>query len=167
MLQSAAAQTPGQRNKPRKPRPKRAALLVIPSGRTAEGRRLREFRDSLIRSVGGTPAPALLALIDRATVLQHHPTTFDRKNTETDGIPSLHSERRHLAWENTFTRLMRELGRHSAKPPTRTLADHLAEKAAARRASEAQAAGTPPARQSTTPPPRPPSAMPQPSREAD
>ena len=48
--------------------------------------RLREFRAGLIAHTGGSPSLVQLALIDRATVLQHHLTTFDRKAAADGGL---------------------------------------------------------------------------------
>ena len=65
---------------------RKGSLLVLPSAATGEGKRLREFRAGLIAHTGGSPSLVQLALIDRATVLQHHLTTFDRKAAADGGL---------------------------------------------------------------------------------
>jgi hypothetical protein len=76
---------------------------------------LREFRQELIAHVGGSPSATQTALIDRATVLQNHLTTMDRKVAE-DGVMSDHASRQYLAWSNTLTRTLKALGVHATAP---------------------------------------------------
>ena len=76
--------------------------MVMPSGRTAEGRRLREFRAALVAHVGGKPGAVRQILIDRSTVLQAHLTKLDRR-AEAEGSLSEHAMREYIAWQNTLT----------------------------------------------------------------
>ena len=108
-----------------KPRAPRGSLLVLPSARLAEGRRLREFRAELTAHVGGAPTATQRALIDRATVLQHHLTTLDRKMAEAEDL-SDHASRRYLAWSNTLARTLVRLGLEAARPPPQTPQQALA-----------------------------------------
>ena len=94
----------------------RGSLLVLPSARLAEGRRLREFRAELTAHVGGAPTATQRALIDRATVLQYHLTGLDRKTIESGDL-SDHASRQYLAWSNTLTRTLRALGLEATPPP--------------------------------------------------
>ena len=105
-------------NKKKPHRDKRGNLLVLPSGRMAEGRRLREFRADLIAHCGGRPSAVQQTLIDRATVLQHQLTTYDRR-AKADGGLSDHATRVYLAWQNTLTRTLLAIGldaRHARAP---------------------------------------------------
>jgi hypothetical protein len=108
---------PVRRSTKLSPRAARGALLVLPSARTGEGRRLREFRADLTAHVGGKPNATQRALIDRATVLQHHLTAMDRKATAADGIMSDHASRQYLAWTGALSRLLRQLGLDATPPP--------------------------------------------------
>ncbi len=130
---------PPHANTPPKRVRRRGGLLVLPSARTGEGKRLREFRIGLIAHVG-RPSLVQLALIDRATVLQHHLTTFDRK-AAADGGMSDHTTRVYLAWQNTLTRTLAQLGMKGAPTPVPTLAEHLARRAAEARATATAAPG--------------------------
>ena len=108
----------------RKPEPRRGLLLVLPSARTGQGKRLREFRAGLIEHVG-KPSLVQLALIDRATVLQHHLVTMDRQAAAAGGM-SEHAQRRYLAWDGSLRRALLALGLEAAPPPVVSLADRLA-----------------------------------------
>ena len=115
---------------PAKPRlrQKRGALLVIPSAREAEGRRLLEFRAALIEHVGGRPSAAQLAVIDRLVMLQRHLTHYDRRGLGPDFSDI--GTRRYLAWSNSFIRTLQTLGLQpaAAAPAGPTLSDYLAAK---------------------------------------
>ena len=87
--------------KPRRTR-RKGGLLVLPSARTGEGKRLREFRAALVAHCGGRPSATMAALIDRATVLQHHLSVFDRKALE-DGGMSDPSRKQYLAWDGSLS----------------------------------------------------------------
>ena len=114
--------------KPRSWRAQRAALLVLPTARTAEGRRLREFRQGLIDHLGGRPSAVQMTLIDRATVLMHHLAHLDRR-AEIEGGLSEHATRVFLAWQNTLTRTLQAIGlRPAAAPAGPSLSDYIATK---------------------------------------
>ncbi len=110
--------------KPRSWRAQRAALLVLPTARTAEGRRLREFRQGLIDHLGGQPNTVQLTLVDRATVLMHHLNHLDRR-AEIEGGLSEHSTRVFLAWQNTLTRTLQAIGLHPAPPSPGAAVDRI------------------------------------------
>lgn len=88
---------------------KKGKLLVLPSAATAEGKRLREFHAGLIAHVGGSPSFTQLVLIDRCTMLQQHLTAFDRRAAAEGGLGDL-AGRQYLAWQNTLTRTLVQLG---------------------------------------------------------
>ena len=102
---------PDSASKPRQraPRARRGQLLVLPSARTGEGRRLREFRADLVAHVGGTPSATQRALIDRATVLQWHLTQMDAEALA-GGVMSGHRRREYLAWDGALRRALVALG---------------------------------------------------------
>jgi hypothetical protein len=97
--------------------PKAAPLLALPSGRFAVGKRLREFKASLIAHLGGQPTAVQSALIDRAVALQHHLTALDRKTVDTGQPMSGNDTERYIALDMRFTRIMRQLGLEAAPPP--------------------------------------------------
>lgn len=124
---AAAATPPAHRPRVRRqraPQPRRGQLLVLPSARTGEGKRLREFRAGLIAHVGGAPSATALALIDRATMLQHHLTTFDRKAAVEGGL-SDHARRQYLAFDGSLRRALAQLGLQAAPPSRPSLRDYL------------------------------------------
>ena len=105
----------------RVPRPRRGQLMVIPSGRTGEGKRLREFRAGLIRHLGGSPSFTQQALIDRCVVLQGQLSAMDRKAAAEGGI-SQHQTKVYLAWDGALRRALIALGLTSSPAPASTSA---------------------------------------------
>jgi hypothetical protein len=123
----------------------RLVLPGLPTGRIKEGRRLRAFRVALIRHVGGAPSRVQIALIDRATLLQCHVSRMDTQALQ-DGGMSDHASRQYLAWSNTLTRTLRQLGVNAATTaPAETVLQRLQREATT---------------QPTQPPPTPPTAAP-------
>jgi hypothetical protein len=108
----------------------RPPSLAKLDGRTREARLLRETRAELAQHVGGAPSATQRALIERAAQLSLRIALMDAKFAETS-IQTEHDSRTYLAWSSTLSRTMRELGVHAAPARPRTLADHLASKAAA------------------------------------
>ena len=99
-------------------------------GRSREARLLRRVRSELTAHVGGKPSATQRMLIERAATLALHVETLDRKVLE-GGVMSEHDSRTYLAWSNSLTRTLRELG--LGKPqdaPGNRLQQHLASKAA-------------------------------------
>ena len=106
-----------------RPRPRKGELLVMPSGRTTEGRRLREFRDALILHVG-TPSMPQLVLIDRCTMLQRHLSRLDTR-AAAEGLSEF-TMRQYISWQNCLTRALRELGMQGAPPRVPTIDELIA-----------------------------------------
>lgn len=109
------------------------ATLARLDGRTREGRLLRRVRSDLTAHVGGKPSAPQRMLIERAATLALHVGTLDRKVLES-GTMTEHDSRTYLAWSNSLTRTLRELGvDHSASPqdPGAVLRDYMASKAKA------------------------------------
>lgn len=89
---------------------------------------LRAVRADLAAHVGGKPSAVQRALIDQAAMLQLHVAAMDRKaaEAETCGCLSERDARQYLAWCNSLSRLLRQLGLKGAAAAPASLADHLA-----------------------------------------
>ena len=98
------------------------------SGRTREGRILKGVRAELAAHVGGKPSATQRALIERAAMLTLRIALMDAK--EPDGTLSERDAREYLAWTNTLTRLMRQLGMQGVAERPKTLAEVRAAHAA-------------------------------------
>ena len=82
---------------------------------------VRDTRKALVAHVGGKPSAVQRALIERASVLTLQVSLMDAKQangglTERDG-------RQYLAWVNTLSRLMRQLGMMGVAQRPLTLAE--------------------------------------------
>lgn len=98
--------------------------LSMADGRSHEAKLMKAVRKELIQHVGGSPSATQRALIDRAVNLTVRLHIMDRKFAETGGQTD-HDSRTYLAWSNSLTRTMRELGAKARPAPARTLADIL------------------------------------------
>lgn len=107
----------------------RPESLAKISGRTREGRIVRGVRADLTAHVGGRPSATQRVLIDRAAMLTLQIAMLDAK--QAGGGMTAHDSREYLAWTNTLTRLMRQLGMKGVTERTPTLAEHLANRASA------------------------------------
>lgn len=95
-------------------------------GRSNEAVLARDIRAALVAHVGGNPTAVQAILIQRAVMLSVHLAMMDRKALE-DGALSLHASRQYLAWSNSLTRTVRELGIRGVSDVTATsLSDLLA-----------------------------------------
>ena len=108
-------------------RPHRLAKL---DGRTREACLIRDTRKRLIEHVGGSPSAVQLALIDRAAMLTLRVAQLDAKLDA--GSLTDHDHRHYLAWSNSLTRTLAQLGLKGAEPRGPSLAEHLARRAAQR-----------------------------------
>jgi hypothetical protein len=99
----------------------------VPSGdgRSADARLMRRVREELTRHVGGNPSATQIALIDRAAMLTLHVSKMDQRAVEA-GEFSDHASRQYLAWSNTLTRTLRQLGLEAAKPAKPDAFEYLA-----------------------------------------
>ena len=102
----------------------RTATLSKLDGRTREARLMRGTRAALIAHVGGKPSVVQQTLIERTCQLQIRIAMMDR-DFAGGGAQTEHDSRTYLAWSNSLTRTLRELGLKGAadKPPT--LNDYL------------------------------------------
>jgi hypothetical protein len=92
--------------------------------RSREYRLLRRFREALVAHIGGTPSAVQTALIERAAQLQLRIALFDAKFVEKGGM-SDHDSRTYLAWSNSLTRTLAQLGLHATPSPRSTIDDHI------------------------------------------
>jgi hypothetical protein len=107
----------------------RIGPLAKVDGRSREGRFLKSVRVELTEHVGGFPSATQRALIERAAWLSLRVAQLDAKMARTEGFTD-HDSRTYLAWTNSLTRCLRELGLKPVSAPARTLADIVSGKAA-------------------------------------
>ena len=107
------------------------ATLARLDGRTREGRLMRRVRSDLIAHVGGKPSATQRMLVERAVTLSLYVSKLDAKLLK-NGSMTEHDSRTYLAWSNSLTRTLRELGLQvpSLADPVNRLQQHLASKAA-------------------------------------
>ena len=98
---------------------------------------MRERRKELVAHVGGQPSATQRVMIERAVQLTLQIALLDAKAAEVDAETrrpagmTEHDSRTYLAWTNSLTRLMRQLGMQGAADRPATLKDHLASRATA------------------------------------
>lgn len=98
--------------------------------RTRYGRVLRGVRADLTAHVGGRPTAAQKMLIERAAQLSLRIAMMDDATAAGKSITS-HDSKTYLAWSNSLTRALRDLGLKGAAQAPRSLREHLAAKAGA------------------------------------
>jgi hypothetical protein len=103
----------------------RGGPLARIDGRSREGRFLTSVRSELVQHVGGHPSATQRALIERAVWLSFRVAQLDSKMASSDSFTD-HDSRTYLAWSNSLSRCLRELGLKPAAAATRSLADVLA-----------------------------------------
>src|SRR5262249_53348357 len=108
------------------------AALAKLDQRTKEARLMHETRTRLIRHLGGKPSAVQLALVDRAARLTLHVALFDGRTLETGGALSERDTRSYLAYSNSLSRVLRQLGLEGSAAKGITATEYLAAK---RRAS--------------------------------
>jgi hypothetical protein len=102
----------------------RTAILSKLDGRTREARLMRGTRSALIAHVGGKPSVVQQTLIERACQLQIRIAMMDR-DFAAGGGQTEHDSRTYLAWSNSLTRTLRELGVDGASARPLTPAEAL------------------------------------------
>ncbi len=90
---------------------------------------MRQTRKELVAHVGGQPSATQRVMIERAVQLTLQIALLDAKHC--DGGLSEHDGRAYLAWTNTLTRLMRQLGMQGVAERPKSLAEHIATRSAA------------------------------------
>jgi hypothetical protein len=116
---------------------------------------MREARAELVAHVGGNPSATQRALIEQCVQLRLRLAVMDRAFAEAGGTMTAHDSRTYLAWSNSYSRTLRQLGLKGAPAPVATLAGYLAAKAAQPPASAPPAALTPRVQPSISPSPPP------------
>jgi hypothetical protein len=100
------------------------AILSKLDGRTKEARLMRGTRSALVAHVGGRPSIVQQTLIERACQLQIRIAMMDRDFAE-GHVQTEHDSRTYLAWSNSLTRTLRELGVNEASARPLTPAEAL------------------------------------------
>jgi hypothetical protein len=70
----------------------------------------------MVAHVGGKPSATQKALIERAAMLTLHLARMDMRAMEAGDL-SDHASRQYLAWSNTLSRTLTQLGLEAAPPP--------------------------------------------------
>jgi hypothetical protein len=108
----------------------REGAIATLDGRSKEALYMKRVRLELTAHVGA-PSPVQRQLIERAAMLTLHVALFDAKALEAGGL-SERDSRQYLAYSNSLSRTLTQLGLKAtaAKPPS--LAEHIAQRAAER-----------------------------------
>ena len=101
--------------------------LSIIDGRSAEGRRLSVIRSSLAEHVGGNPSVAQSLLIDRIAILCLRMELMDKRALQAGAITD-RSAREYLGWNNSVSRMIRQLGLKGAADKQPSLSEYIARK---------------------------------------
>ena len=104
----------------------RPAALAKLDQRTREARLLRETRAELTLHVGGNPSATQRALIEQCAQLRLRLATMDRAFAEAGAKMTAHDSRTYLAWANSYTRTLRQLGLQGPSARGPSLAEILA-----------------------------------------
>jgi hypothetical protein len=83
--------------------------LQIVDGRLAEGKLMARVREELTQHLGGKPSATQRILIDRAAALSLRLHLMDRESARSGGM-SERNGRQYLAWSNSLTRVMNQIG---------------------------------------------------------
>jgi hypothetical protein len=117
-------------------RPSALAKLDL---RTREARLMRDTRAELIAHVSGNSgilSTTQRALVEQAVQIKLRLAVMDRAFAVSANMTA-HDSKQYLAWSNSFTRLMRQLGLQGVQEKPQTLTDYLAERGRERAAAEA------------------------------
>lgn len=90
---------------------------------------MRDVRAELVAHVGGNPTATQKALIERAVWLSLHVAQLDAKAAEGRGLTE-HDSRTYLAWSNSLTRTLAQIGLKKTLPNTPKLSDYMSGRAA-------------------------------------
>lgn len=101
-------------------RPSRIATL---DKRSCEWRRLCQVHDALLNHLGGVASPVQLALISRCASLTVFIEACEKRAFQNNGELSERDAKTFLAFNNSLSRMLRQLGLRSVAPPPPSLAD--------------------------------------------
>jgi hypothetical protein len=90
--------------------------LQIVDGRLAEGKLMARVRAELTEHLGGKPTAPQRILIDRAAALSLRLHLMDRESVRS-GQMSERNGRQYLAWSNSLTRVLNQIGLTAAPAP--------------------------------------------------
>jgi hypothetical protein len=90
--------------------------LQIVDGRRAEGKLMARVRAELTQHLGGKPTAPQRILIDRAAALSLRLHLMDRESTRS-GEMTERNGRQYLAWSNSLTRVLNQIGLAAAPAP--------------------------------------------------
>jgi hypothetical protein len=96
-------------------------------GRRAEAYRMKEVRADLVSHVGGHPTVTQALLIDRIAVLLLRMELMDAEALRGSAM-SDKDAKAYLGWNNTVSRMLRQLGLKGAANRGPTLADYISRK---------------------------------------
>jgi hypothetical protein len=108
--------------------------------RSTLGRVVAELKAALLAHLGARPSAAALALVEQLLQLKLRLVTMDELFLGAGGSMSAHDSRVYLAWSNSFTRGLRQLGLEAPPERAPSIAEALA---AATREPLSVAAGAP------------------------
>jgi hypothetical protein len=103
--------------------------LQIVDGRRAEAQLMHRVRAELIQHLGGKPSATQRILIDRAAALSLRLHLMDREAARS-GEMSERNGRQYLAWSNSLTRIMSQIGLEGTAEREQSLTEYLAGNAA-------------------------------------
>jgi hypothetical protein len=112
------------------PYSRRTSLAKI-DGRTREAKLMREVEAELTKHVGGKPSVTQQRLIERIAWLTLRMEMLDRAVLARGEMNECDS-RTYLAWSNSLSRALRDLGLKPTTAAPQSLRDYVAEKKAVR-----------------------------------
>lgn len=122
--------------------PESLSTTVHLDRRTRAWKIIDAFRADLVRHLGGKPSAVQLVLIEMAIQLRLRIFSMDTTFMER-GDQSAHDTRTYLSWNNSLTRLLRQLGFRGTAERAPDLGAYLAGRAAASGAGQAAAVSAP------------------------
>lgn len=108
--------------------PENLAITPRLDRRTTASKMAEAFRADLTAHVGGKPSATQAALVEQAVQIKLRLFTLDAAFAER-GSQSAHDGRQYLAWSNSLSRLLRQLGMKGAAERPASLGDYLAARA--------------------------------------
>ena len=103
--------------------------LQIVDGRLAEAKLMARVRAELTQHLGGKPSATQRILIDRAAAPSLRIHLMDRESARSGGM-SERNGRQYLAWSNSLTRVLNQIGLKSAAERPPSLQEYIAGRAA-------------------------------------
>lgn len=108
----------------------RPGILAVIDGRRAEAKLMQSVRAQLTAHCGGSPSATQRMIIQQAAMLTLRLHLMDKRFAET-GAQTDHDSRTYLAWANSLSRLLRQLGLRGAAEKAPTLQDYVAGRSSA------------------------------------